>query len=195
MWLFGGLQLCVNLGWVFVITLLPTYLNEAFAVPLQQRGEMQTMVLAIGCGGMFFGGMLTDALRAWLGPRLGRTVPLGVALGGCAVALALVPTFASVWLVLTALGLMAFLVDLHNPTVWSFAQDVGGANVGAALGWGNMWGNLGAALSPLILIKLRAAAGWDAAFIFCGVSFACAAACGMLLDPTRPVDAATSPSS
>ncbi|MBN9118559.1 MAG: MFS transporter [Planctomycetes bacterium] len=195
MWLFGAVQMCVNLGWVFVITLLPTYLSEAFEMSLKERGKMQTVVLVIGCCGMFFGGMLTDGLRAWLGPRLGRTVPLGVALGGCAVSLLLVPTFSSVWPVVGALGLMAFLVDLHNPTIWSFAQDVGGKNVGAALGWGNMWGNLGAALSPAILINLRNAAGWDAAFIFCGVAFACAATCGLALDATKPVDGPGGPTS
>jgi sugar phosphate permease len=189
MWFFGGVQFCVNIGWVFVITLLPTYLNEVFQVPLQQRGQMQSLVLTIGLCGMFFGGLTTDLLRYLLGPRLGRTVPLGITLGGCAVALLLIPTFASVWLVVAALGVMAFLVDLHNPTIWSFAQDVGGKNVGAALGWGNMWGNLGAALSPVLLTTIRAQAGWDAAFIVCGGSFAVAAICGLLLDATKPVDA------
>ena len=83
---------------------------------------------------------------------------------------------------------MAFLVDLHNPTIWSFAQDVGGKNVGAALGWGNMWGNLGAAISPVLLTAIRTEAGWNAAFIVCGFSFTAAAICGLLLDATKPVD-------
>lgn len=189
MWLFGGVQFAVNLSWAFVVTLLPTYLNEAFGVPLEQRGQMQSMVLAVGCTGMVFGGLVTDYLRKWFGPRLGRSLPLAVTLGGCSVALFLVPTFASVWAVVAALGVMAFLVDLHNPTIWSFAQDVGGRNVGAALGWGNMWGNLGAAVSPVALTAIRTAAGWDAAFVFCGFAFAAAAACGILLDATKPVDA------
>lgn len=189
MWLFGGVQFCVNIGWVFLITLLPTYLNEAFGVPLEQRGSMQSMVLIVGCCGMFFGGMLTDGLRTRLGPKLGRTVPLGITLGGCSIALLLIPTFSSVWVVLAALGVMAFLVDLHSPTIWSFAQDVGGKNVGAALGWGNMWGNLGAALSPVLLTEIRLAAGWNAAFVVCGLAFAAATTCGVLLDATKPVDA------
>ncbi|MBY0514085.1 MAG: MFS transporter [Gemmataceae bacterium] len=188
MWLFGALQFGVNLGWAFLVTLFPTYLNEAFEVPLERRGPMQSMVLTIGCFGMFFGGLFTDALRTRLGPKLGRTVPLGVALCGCAAALFLVPTFASVWLVVGALGLMAFLVDLHNPTIWSFAQDVGGKNVGAALGWGNMWGNLGAALSPVLLTAIKAELGWNVVFVVGGSAFAAAAACGLLLDATKPVD-------
>jgi MFS family permease len=182
------MQFGVNIGWVLLITLLPTYLNEVFTVPLEERGRMQSMVLIIGCGGMFFGGMVTDAFRAWLGPRLGRSVPLGVTLGGCALAVFLVPALASVWAVIVALGVMAFLVDLHNPTVWSFAQDVGGKNVGAALGFGNMWGNLGGAVSPVLLGGVARAAGWDAAFVVCGVAFTAAAVCGLLLDASKPIE-------
>ncbi|HEY2911069.1 MAG TPA: hypothetical protein VGI99_12530, partial [Gemmataceae bacterium] len=75
-----------------------------------------------------------------------------------------------------------------NPCIWSFAQDVGGRNVGAALGWGNMWGNLGAALSPVLLTEIRLEAGWNVAFTCCGIAFALAAVCGFLLDATKPVE-------
>ena len=57
------------------------------------------------------------------------------------------------------LRVMAFLVDLGIPSIWAFAQDVGGRHVGAALGWGNMWGNLGAAASPVALQIIRDQAG------------------------------------
>ncbi len=191
MWLYGGMQFGVNIGWVFLITLLPTYLNKEFNMPLEERGRMQSTVLVIGLFGMICGGMFTDALRAWLGPRLGRSVPLAITLGGCAIVFFLIPTLPSVWAIIIALGVMAFLVDLHNPTVWSFAQDVGGKNVGAALGFGNMWGNLGAALSPVLLGAIARGAGWDTAFIVCGCSFAGAALCGSLLDATKPVDEVT----
>jgi sugar phosphate permease len=189
MWLFGGLQFGVNIGWVFVITLLPTYLINAGIDDVRQRGLMQTIVLLIGCCGMLFGGFVTDVLRARLGPRLGRSIPLGVTISLCAVVLFFVPSLPGAWAVVAALGVMAFLVDLHNPSVWSFAQDVGGKNVGAALGFGNMLGNLGAALSPVLLTEVRDAAGWDAVFTCCGCSFVAAAACGFLLDATKPVDA------
>ena len=107
----------------------------------------------------------------------------------------LVPALPTAWAVVLALGAMAFFVDMHNPSIWSFAQDVGGKNVGAALGWGNMWGNLGAALSPVLLTEIRHAAGWNTAFVCCGAALAAAAICGLLLDATKPVDAPTSPSS
>lgn len=188
MWLFGSVQFGVNLSWAFLVTLLPSYLNEVHNVSLEDRGRMQSTALVIGCIGMFFGGALTDAMRAVLGPRLGRSVPLALALGGCSVAIFIAPTLGSAWAVTIALGAMAFLVDMHNPTIWSFAQDVGGRHVGTALGWGNMWGNLGAALSPVLLARISEAYGWNAVFNICGISFAIAAVCGLLLDARKPVD-------
>jgi MFS family permease len=189
MWLSGGAQFGVNIGWAFVVTLLPTYLNRVHGVALEERGEMQTVVLLVGCAGMILGGIVTDKLRRWLGPRLGRSLPIGVTLSGCAVALFLVPALPTVWLVIAAFAAMAFLVDFHNPSIWSFAQDVGGRNVGAALGWGNMWGNIGAYVSPHLLGGVSRAVGWDATFVMCGVIFAAAAVCGFLLDATKPVEA------
>jgi MFS family permease len=191
MGLFGAVQFGVNLGWAFVITLLPTYLNETFGIPLDEVGSMQSAALTIGCLGMVCGGVFTDYLRARLGPKRGRSVPIVAALTGCAVVFLVIPLLPSAWAVVAALGAMAFLVDLHNPSLWSFAQDVGGRNVGAALGWGNMWGNLGAALSPVLLNAIRQAAGWNTAFICCGGAFACAAVCGLMLDATKPVDPPT----
>jgi ACS family glucarate transporter-like MFS transporter len=188
MWFFGGVQFGVNLGWVFLITLLPTYLNAVFQIPLDERGSMQSVALTTGCCGMFFGGFVTDLLRKWLGPRYGRSIPIGITLGGCAVVFFVAPILPTAWTVVVALGVMAFFVDLHNPSIWSFAQDVGGKNVGAALGWGNMWGNLGAALSPVLLTAIGKAAGWNVVFLFCGISFTFAATCGLMLDATKPVD-------
>ena len=187
MWLFGGVQFCVNISWAFLVTKLPEYL-EKLGVPDQEVGLMQSVVLGIGALGMLIGGFATDALRRRLGPKLGRSVPLGVALLGCAAACAVTSLLADPWTIVVVLGLMALLVDFGNPAIWSFAQDVGGRNVGSALGWGNMWGNLGAAVSPVLLTVVEDAAGWSALFVVCAGSFVLATACGLSLDATKPVE-------
>ncbi len=46
------------------------------------------------------------------------------------------------------LALVGFATDLGIGAVWAYAQDVGGRNCGAVMGWANMWGNLGAASRP-----------------------------------------------
>jgi ACS family glucarate transporter-like MFS transporter len=189
MWLSGAAQFGVNVSWAFVVTLLPSYLLKVHNVPLEKRGDMQSVVLYVGCIGMILGGFVTDYLRKWLGPRLGRSVPIGTTLSGCAIAMFIIPQLPNPWAIMAALAAMTFLVDFHNPSIWSFAQDVGGRRVGAALGWGNMWGNFGASVSPLILGEFSRAYGWDSTFILCGVIFAAAAMCGFMLNATKPIEA------
>ncbi len=73
------------------------------------------------------------------------------------------------------MALVGFSTDLGIGAVWAYAQDVGGRNCGAVMGWANMWGNLGAALSPIImgailgLITSSIEFGWQLAFIFCAI--------------------------
>src|SRR5262249_54405368 len=62
MWLFGVSQFCVNVGWAFLITNLPGYLGERFAVDLKEVGQMQTVALTIGCIGMALGGLFADLM-------------------------------------------------------------------------------------------------------------------------------------
>ena len=186
MWLFGGVQFGNNISWAFLITLLPTYLKDA-GVPQGQRSEIQTGVLFAGCAGMLAGGYVTDAIRRTLGPRWGRSIPITVTMLACAGMCGIVSASPGLWVAVGALAVMAFCQDLGIPSVWAYAQDVGGKDVGSALGWGNMLGNFGAALSPVILIRVKTAGGWDSAFALCAGCYIVAAACGVMLDATKPV--------
>ena len=112
---------------------------------------MQTVALVASCLGTACGGLFADLMYNRLGPRWGRALPIGLVLILCAVTYGLATQMPTAWGVVAALTMMAFLVDLGIPSIWAFAQDVGGRHVGAALGWGNMWGNFGAAASPVAL--------------------------------------------
>ena len=187
MWLFGGLQFFVNVSWAFLITSLPDYLKDRFAADVADVGPMQTAALSIGCVGMALGGLFGDLMYRWFGPRWGRSVPLAVLMLVCALTYLTATQLPNAWTVIVALGFMAFLVDLSNPTIWAFAQDVGGRHVGAALGFGNMLGNFGAAASPVILQFVRKSLGWDVAFLICAGSFVLAGVCGACLNALIPV--------
>jgi ACS family glucarate transporter-like MFS transporter len=187
MWLFGGLQFFVNLSWAFLITSLPAYLHDRYGTELEDVGPMQTTALAIGCLGMALGGLFADQMFRKFGPRWGRSAPLAVVMGFCAATYLSAVVLPNAWLVIVALGLMAFLVDLANPTIWAFAQDVGGRYVGASLGWGNMLGNFGAAVSPVLLQIVRHRFGWDVAFVLCACSFVLAGVCAFNMNALIPV--------
>jgi ACS family glucarate transporter-like MFS transporter len=187
-WLCGATQFGVNVGWAFMVTLLPTYLDKVYQVPLEQRGQMQSVVLFVGCVGMLSGGFLTDRLHSSFGPRWCRSVPVcGTLLAGSCVFLA-IPHLTSAWATIAAFACVAFLVDLGVPAIWAFNQDVGGRSVGKVFGWGNMWGNLGAALSPVLLARVALDFGWKAVFITCAGAFAFAGTCGMMMNAARPLE-------
>lgn len=188
MWLSGVMQFGINLGWAFVITLLPTYLKDVHHRDLDEIGDMQSVALLVGACGMFCGGWLTDELRRRVGVKWARSGPLAVALTGAGLAYLGCGVADSPWVVVILVAAMAFLVDLSNPSVWAFAQDVGGRYAGAALGWGNMIGNLGSYASPLAFAWVAREFGWTTVFVGAAGSFFLAAVCGLLLNAARPLE-------
>jgi sugar phosphate permease len=187
MWLSGLLQFCVNLGWAFLITLLPRYLEEVFRVPIEERGRMAMVPLLAACVGSLPGGWLTDRLRKSIGLRWARALPLGITQFICVGVYLTCPFLPSAWAVIIALSVMALTIDVGLPALWSFTQDVGGRNVGATLGFGNMIGNFGAALSPIVLSNVQAVGGWSAAFVTCAIAFFIAGCAGLCLNATQPL--------
>jgi nitrate/nitrite transporter NarK len=84
--------------------------------------------------------------------------------------------------------MVAFATDLGVAAVWAFCQDVGGRHVGSVLGWGNMWGNLGAAISPPLLNQMIGKDGsWDLAFAVCAFSFLVSGIAALGIDATQPI--------
>lgn len=192
MWLMCLSQFTTNIGWVYVITKLPTYLNEVHQVPTVQGGFMVSIVLTVGIGGMLLGGVVTDVGRVKLGLRWGRCLPLAGSRFAAAAAYIATLFLDDPWLVVACLSLMAFSTDLGVAATWAYMQDVGGRYVAAMLGWANMWGNVGAFLSaPLLGWVLRT---WDnnhdwheAAWVMAG-SFMVSGIASLGIDATKKLD-------
>jgi sugar phosphate permease len=149
LWLNALAQFCLVFGWAFLITWLPTSLKEEQGVEPFLGSLMVTGVLAIAIPGQLIGGWLGNHAVLRLGHRLGRIVPLsatcflaGLAYIGCS-------SFSSVCMIVACCAIVSLMTDIGNPTVWAFMQDVGGRNTAAVFGWGNMWGNFGAATSAI----------------------------------------------
>lgn len=192
LWLVSLAQFGINIGWAFLPTLLPDFLADRFpSVMLEERGRLASIPAAVGCVGMFVGGILTDRLARRLGVRWGRALPVGVAAILCGAIMASCPWIPSPYLVVAALGVMAAMVDLGVPSIWAFIQDICTRNVGAALGWGNMCGNLGAFISPLLFGYIKKSCGeygWQAAFAAGAASFVLAGICALFMDANQPLE-------
>ena len=187
LWMISLSQFGTNIGWAFVVTSFPRFLDERFHVPFTDASQMQSMVLLVGIAGTLLGGTLTDALVRRAGVYWGRMLPMSVTRLVCAAACATCVALDSPWAVTAALALMALFTDLGMAAIWGFSQDVGGRQVGSVLGWGNMWGNLGAFMSPLVIGSSVQALGWEAAFWICAAAFLVAGVSGMYVDARRPI--------
>ena len=187
MWLICLMAWGTNVGWVFLVTWLPRYLREVHELPVMERGWMAAVPLFVGWFGMLSGGRLTDWLVRKLGLKWSRRLPIAVsrfvAMGAYLVCLLPLSPLA----VTAAFALVAFATDIGGPAVWSFLQDVGGRHVGSVLGWENMWGNLGAAISPLLLNAVVEHFGWNGAFLTCAAAFLVAGIAALGVDATVPI--------
>ena len=174
MWLMCLYLNLTNAGWVFLATLMPTFLKEARGLSENVAGRMSTFALLAGMTGMLAGGWITDALTRRLGVRQGRMIPLAWSRFIGAAAYLLCLGTAPAWVCVVAFAMVAIMTDVSNPATWAYAQDVGGKNIAVSLAWPNMWGNLGAALTPALLpwINSRFDHGhWNASLLFLAVAF------------------------
>jgi MFS transporter, ACS family, glucarate transporter len=188
MWLNCLSQWGTNVGWVFLVTWLPRYLENRHGVPVEQRAVMTFIPIAVGFAGMLVGGNLTDRLTAWIGPRWGRALPIGGSRFLAMFAYLVCLFDPSPWLAVAMFSVVGFGTDLGIGATWAYVQDVGGRHVGSVLGWGNMWGNLGAAVTPPFLIWVVGSnQNWEAAFLTCAVAFLIAGIAGLGIDATRPL--------
>ena len=190
-WLFSAANFFSNFGWVFLITLMPRFLEEQYRVPVDERGLMTSVPLYAAMFAMPIGGWFTDRLTVGFGRRVGRAVPMGVFKIPCFIALLLVPYMPSAWFAVACFTVMSFCQDFGNPAVWAFAQDTAGKQVGAVLGWGNMWGNFGAGIAVYSVGGLAAAYGWDTALTLAAVSYMLCAIAGSTANAADPLFKAT----
>lgn len=193
-------QIGTNIGWVFLVTWLSRYFIEMHNVPILERSVLVMMPNLVGLCGGFLGGRWVD----WLLPRIGlkwsRSLPpivtRFIAAGGYGMCLYFASQPAgsalnSPWAFTAAFCLIYFSVDLGQSAFWAYAQDAGGKYVGSVLGWGNMWGNLGAAFGPLLYNSLLGenptVAEWNNLFWLGLIAFVFAGVATFGLDASKPV--------
>lgn len=187
LWASSLMQVGVNFGWIFVGTWFATYLNEEYEVLIHEIGLMAMTPFAVAWFGSITGGFATDHLARRLGLTWGRRLPLILGIGLSATAFGLCPHLSSPWAVTAMIATMAFGVDFAVPAMWAFNQDIGGEYAGSILGWGNMWGNLGGAVSPILLVYISETYSWNTMFYFCAIVMAVAALVCLFIDAEEQI--------
>jgi len=199
LWLSSLTQFGTNVAWLFLLTGLPRYLIQVHDVPILKRSLMASIPPLAGIAGMFLGGSLTDWLTRSQGVRRGRAWPMGFTRFGIAAAYIACLFVKSPWVAIAFVSMAFFFVDLGVAAVWAYVQDVGEPHVASVLGWGNMWGNIGAAVAPIlynfILGETPTLREWNLLFGVCAGMAVIAGFAGLAIDATRPVFGPPAPSS
>ncbi|MBP90071.1 MAG: hypothetical protein CMJ64_25745 [Planctomycetaceae bacterium] len=188
MWLSCLTQWFTNIGWAFLMTLAPRYFTNEHQLSIETVGLLSAIPPIAGGLGMFSGGFVTDRLVRMVGLRWGRALPMSLS-RFVAMAAYIVCFFDPSPLMAVALfALVAFSTGIGTPAMWAFNQDVGGKYVGSILGWGNMWGNFGAAVTPSLLLWVAGSPErWDYAFATCAIAFFLAGVVALGINATIPI--------
>lgn len=178
-------------GWYFYLTWLPTYLLRGRGFDLQQVGWLAALPLLAIAAGVFAGGWLSDFFTHRWGSRAGRRAPglFGLPLAALAVAGAATTAHppSAALLLAAAAGLAAFGVA----PAWAVCLEIGGTHAGVVSGAMNTFGNLGGALSPVVVgICLERWHSWEAPLFSVAVFYLLAAACWLAVDPAQRIELA-----
>ncbi len=181
----------MNIGWAFLITWLPTYLQEVRGLDRVTASRYVSIALACSLGGGLFGGWWCDFLTRRFGQTWGRRLPFLTGSSVAVTAYLLCPHFESVLAVAIACAMVAFATDSMGPAVWTLAQDIGGQHVATTLAWSNMWGNFGASavakLIPFVLGTSLHFADWREIFWICAGGFVLLGTSALLVDSAKPL--------
>jgi MFS transporter, ACS family, glucarate transporter len=177
------INFCVNVGWIFLATWLPTYLMTVHSCTAKEAGLYTSFTAASGMAGCLCGGLATDFLVKRVGLLWGRRIPGIISYGGAAVGLAGVWTLNDVGPIVALLVVTSFLGDFALGAGWATYQDIGGRYAGTVLGWTNMCGNIGAALAVSVIGRLVDNYGWSATFAMSSTAYLIGALGWLWVDP------------
>ncbi len=176
-------------GWYFYLTWLPTYLLRARGFDLAAVGWLAALPLVGVATGSLAGGALSDRLVRRYGARVGLRAPgvVGLPLAALAIVAAVGARDprTSAW----CLAAAAALAALGVAPAWSVCLAIGGRHAGVVSGAMNTFGNLGGAMSPIVVgWCLTLWGSWDTPLYTMAALYAFAALCWLGVDPTEPLD-------
>ncbi len=141
---------CFGYCLYFYLTWLPTYLKDARGFSSTRMNAVHTVVLLSAAVASILGGYLTDHLTKRYGLRVGRAIgAVALPLSGLALAIAALTDNAMV--AAGAMVVAAGAGDLCLSPSWAICHDIGGDASGTVTAIMNTFGNVGGALSPVVV--------------------------------------------
>jgi MFS transporter, ACS family, glucarate transporter len=180
-----AMYFCIGYGLYFYLTWLPTYFKEARGFTTKQAAWLSGAVLLTEGVAAMTGGWLTDKLTARYGLKSGRSIgAVALPLSGV---LILSAAFTSHPIIAAALiALAAGFADLCLSPSWAMCHDVGGESAGTVTGAMNTLGNLGGAISPLVVgYSVQMWGSWSTPLMITACVYALGGVLTILCNPHR----------
>lgn len=191
LWMASLYQTATNIGWAFLVNSLSIYLKDVKHMSDEVNGQVSSTALLLGIIGLPLGGMLTDWWSKRHGIRAGRMGPLVVTRVFAVAAYFAVMAADTPFQVAVAFGALAMFVDMGMPAMWALMQDISGRHQAQLFGWGNMWGNFGAALQPVlvgwIITRFDQNHDYREAMLFCAGALVVSVFLAFGIDADKPV--------
>ena len=146
----GLMYFCYGYCLYFYLTWLPTYLRDGRGFSNYGTNVVHTVILLSAAGASILGGRLTDYLTRRYGLRIGRAIGVA-AMPISAIALCVAALTQSATVAAVAMTLAAGAEDLCLSPSWAMCHDIGGDAAGTVTAVMNTYGNIGGALSPLVV--------------------------------------------
>jgi ACS family glucarate transporter-like MFS transporter len=186
-WALAVCNFTINVGWMLIGTLLPTFLIQAHGWSEVQAGFTTSLAAFAGMIGCLTGGMATDFLVRRLGLVWGRRVPCMCSYFGAAGVYAVCYFLDNPVAIVSLLVIASLAGDFGLGALWCTYQDLGGSYSGTVLGVGNMCGNIGAAIGISLVMWLAVNYGWSASFALSTVAYGIGGLAWLGIDPRHGV--------
>jgi MFS transporter, ACS family, glucarate transporter len=187
-WMLAMMYFCYGYSIDVYLDWFPKYLYDARGVNLKQMGLYASMPFVAGAVGNLLGGWISDLWAARTGNL--RTARRVIAVLGFVIAAAsiLPATFTSQTKASVLFSCIAvFGLELTVGVSWAIPLDIGGDFAGSIASIMNTFGNLGGAISPVLLGYLLGGYGWNVPFTISAVLCMVAILFCFGVDPSRGV--------
>jgi sugar phosphate permease len=170
LWMLSLMYFCYGYSIDIYLDWFPKYLNDHRGFNLAQMGIYASLPLLAGAAGDLLGGSASDRWAAHSGNLkiARRTVALvGFALAAVFIVPATLTSSSIASVVYSCVAV--FGLEVTVGVAWAIPLDIGGDYAGSIASVMNTFGNLGSAVSPILLAYMVGFYGWNLPFLMCAL--------------------------
>ena len=188
LWTLSLMYFCYGYSIDIYLDWFPKYLNDHRGFNLTQMGLYASLPLLAGAAGDLLGGTVSDRLARHL-HNLTFARRIVAVFGFVLASTFIIPATltshatASVWYSCIAV----FGLEVTVGVAWAVPLDIGGDYAGSVASVMNTFGNLGSAVSPVLLAYLVGSYGWNLPFLVCSLLCAVGGILGLTIESEKKV--------